>query len=171
MPAEENKAIVHRIWEEVINKGNLNIADELFATSYVHHGPGGREIKGPEGFKQFIAMRRTAFPDFHVAVEDLLTEGDRVVSRWTASGTHKGNLMGIDPTDQRGTLTGITITRIVGGKVMEDWENLDQLGLLRQLGGIPPLGKGFFAVLWWLVMLTWRSYAAQRLQSKPLPLQ
>lgn len=102
MPAEENKAIVHRIWEEVINKGNL---------------------------------------------------------------------MGIDPTDQRGTLTGITITRIVGGKVMEDWENLDQLGLLRQLGGIPPLGKGFFAVLWWLVMLTWRSYAAQRLQSKPLPLQ
>ncbi len=171
MSAEENKAIVNRIWEEVVNEGNLNIADELFAASYIYHGPGGREIKGPEGFKQFIAMRRTAFPDFHVAVEDMVAEGDRVVSRWTAAGTHKGDLMGIAPTERQGTMTGITITRIVGGKVVEDWENLDQLGMLRQLGAIPPLGKGFFAAFWWLAMLIWRNYAAQRLQSKPLPLQ
>ncbi len=171
MSAEANKAIVNRIWEEVVNEGNLNIADELFATSYVYHGPGGREIKGPEGFKQFIAMRRTAFPDFHVAVEDMVAEGDRVVSRWTAAGTHKGDLMGIAPTERRGTMTGITITRIVDGKVVEDWENLDQLGILRQLGAIPPLGKGFFAAFWWLAMLMWRNYAARRLSGRPLPLQ
>ena len=171
MSAAENEAIVNRIWKEVINEGKLNTADELFDTSYVHHEPEGCEVKGTEGFKKLIAMRRTAFPDFHVTVEELITQGDKVVSRWTATGTHKGNLMGIGPTDRQGTMTGITVTHIVGGKVVEDWENRDRLGMLRQLGAIPPLEKGFFAALWWLIMLTWRNCSAQRLRNKPLPLQ
>ena len=82
-------------------------------------------------------MYRTAFPDMRITIEDQVAEGDKVVTRWTASGTHQGDLMGIDPTGRRATVTGITIDRISGGKVEETWTNFDAMGMMQQLGVIP----------------------------------
>ena len=139
MSTEENKANVRRVIEEVFNKGNLAAADELVATNYIYHGPIGMEFKGPEGLKQLISMFRNAFPDLHGTVEDLFAEGDRVVSRFTARGTHKGDLMGIAPTGKQVTQAGIVIARWVDGKEVEAWESLDLLGMMQQLGVVPSM--------------------------------
>ena len=140
MSTEENKAIIRRNWEEVFNKGNLAVADENMATNYIYHGPGGQEIKGPEGFKQLITMYRTVFPDFHATVEDMFAEGDKVAHRVTARGTHKGDLMGIAPTGKQVTMAVITISRFAGGKEVEAWSSVDMLGVMQQLGAAPPTG-------------------------------
>ena len=142
MSTEENKASVHRVIEEAFNKGNLAVVDDLMATNYVFHGPGGQELKGPEGFKQMIPMYRTAFPDIHMTIDDMVAEGDKVAFRLTLRGTHKGDLMGIAPTGKQVTVTGTVISRFVGGKELEAWESADQLGMLQQLGVVPPMGQG-----------------------------
>ena len=142
MSTEENIAIIRRHWEEVINKGNLPVADENMATNYIYHGSGGQEFKGPEGFKQFIAMLRTAFPDLHATVEDIFAEGDKVAHRTTMRGSHRGDLMGIAPTGKQVTITTIVISRFAGGKEVEAWVNIDDLGMMQQLGIAPPMGQG-----------------------------
>jgi steroid delta-isomerase-like uncharacterized protein len=141
MSTEENKAKQRRVWEEIINKGNLAVADELFATNYIYHGPVGMEFKGPEGLKQLISMFRNAFPDIHVTVEDMIAEGDKVVCRITGRGTHKGEMMGIPPTGKQTEVTGIIITRWAGGKEVETWEILDMLHMMQQIGVVPPMGQ------------------------------
>ena len=99
MSTEENKATTHHFFEEVFNRGNLLVVDELVSSNHVFHDPDFPEpIRGPEGFKQYYASYRTAFPGNQLTVEDYLAEGDTVVSRWTGRGTHKGELMGIAPT-------------------------------------------------------------------------
>ncbi len=138
MSTEENKAIMHRVVEEVFNKKNLALADELIDINFVHHGTGGVELKGPEGFKQFAAMMLTAFPDIRLTIEDMVAEGDKVVSRLTSRGTHTGNFMDIAPTGKQITVTGIVINRIAGGKAVEAWLINDELGMMQQLGVIPP---------------------------------
>jgi steroid delta-isomerase-like uncharacterized protein len=136
--AEENKALARRLIEEMFNRGNLDAADEIFAPDHVNHDPGSpEEIRGPEGFKSYVGVYRTAFPDLRITIEDQVAEGDKVVTRWTASGTHQGDLMGIAPTGRRATVTGITIDRISGGKVEETWTNFDAMGMMQQLGVIP----------------------------------
>ncbi len=136
---EANKAILHRVLEEVLNQKNLDLADEFYATSYVNHIPPNPEIRGPEGFKQLFAMQFAAFPDFHLTIEDMFAEGDKVVSRGTfLLGTHTGEFMGIPPTGKQVTVTGILIQRFADGKIVEDWGNYDVLGLMQQLGVIPP---------------------------------
>jgi len=140
MSTEENKAKQRRVWEEAFNKGDLSVADELFAPNYVYHGPIGMEYKGPEGFKQMVTMFRNAFPDLHVTVEDMVAEGDKVVSRFTFTGTHKGELMGIAPTGKQVTIAGTVIVRWVGGKEVEAWGSEDLLGMMQQLGVVPPMG-------------------------------
>ena len=142
MSAEKNKAIVRRYTEEVWNQGNLAVVDEIFAADFVGHQPGSPDIHGPESLKQFVAMRRTAWPDLKFTVEDQIAEGDKVATRWTWSGTHEGDLMGIPPTGLQATATGIGIHRIAGGKIVEQWVNRDTLGILQQLGVIPRLGQG-----------------------------
>jgi len=137
MSTEENKAKQRRVWEEIFNKGDLSVVPELFAPNYVYHGPVGMEYKGPEGFKQMVTMFHTAFPDMHVTVEDMVAEGDRVVSRYTGRGTHKGDFMGIAPTGKQVAFAGILITRFVGGKELEVWGCSDMLGVMQQLGVIP----------------------------------
>ncbi len=145
MSAEENKAIVRRAWEKVINQGNLAAADEIFAADYVYHTPGSPDLHGlEEGVKQPVSMQRTAFPDIHFTVEDIIAEGDMVAHRWSAIGTHRGEFMGIPPTDSQVTMTGIVFSRISGGKVVEDWAVSDMLGLLQQLGVVPPMGREDF---------------------------
>jgi steroid delta-isomerase-like uncharacterized protein len=131
---EDNRTICRRLIEEAVNKGNLAEIDKYVATSYVYHGPDGLEIRGPEGFKQLVSMYRGAFPDLHMTIEDLIAEGDKVVTRWKARGTHKGNLMGIPPTNKISTVAGIIVTRFAGGKVVEDWESFDEVAMFRQLG-------------------------------------
>jgi steroid delta-isomerase-like uncharacterized protein len=132
---EANKALTRRFYEEGWNQGNLAVFDELLASNHVLHDPGFPEpIHGLEGFKQYYASYRTAFPGNQLTVEDYIAEGDTVVSRWTGRGTHKGDLMGIAPTGKQVTVTGISIQRIANGKIVEEWSNYDMLGMLQQLG-------------------------------------
>ncbi len=138
---EANKAIVRRGLEELYNRGNLDLADEIFAPEYVWHNVGGPDVHGSEGMKQHVALVRNAFPDIHITADDMIAEGAKVVTRWTIVATHKGEFVGIPPTDVKVTFTGILISRIADGKIVEDWENSDVLGLMQQLGVIPPSGK------------------------------
>jgi steroid delta-isomerase-like uncharacterized protein len=133
---EDNKAIVLRYWEEVASKGNLDIIDETCALDYVCHGA-DQDIQSPEGVRQFISILRAAFPDLYVTVEDVIAEGDKVVQRWTGRGTHQGELMGIPPTGNRISVAGITISRFESGKVAEDWEIYDMMGMMQQLDALP----------------------------------
>jgi steroid delta-isomerase-like uncharacterized protein len=134
--AEENKAIVLHHWEEAVNKGNMDLIDEIFAPDFVAH-EADQDIRGPEGVRQFILMLRVGFPDLHVIVEDVVAEEDKVVVRWVASGTHQGDLMGLPPSGKRVSVAGITISRFEGGKLAEEWELYDTMGMMQQLDAIP----------------------------------
>jgi steroid delta-isomerase-like uncharacterized protein len=136
--SEENKALVRRYFEEIWDKGNLDLIDELFTTNFVRHGPTGTEgeVRGLEEFKGLVSMYRSAFPDLQVPIEDLVAEGDRVVSRWRTRGTHEGELMGIAPTGNQASVTGILIDRISGGKIEEEWVDYDTLHLMQQIGAV-----------------------------------
>ena len=138
--SEANKAIARRFIEETFNKGNLAVLDEIVAPDHKDLGPGGLPglPPGPEGSKQLVSMYRNAFPDIHITVEDQIADGDKVASRWTARGTHKGALTGIPPTGKSAVVTGMGIDRIVNGKIVESWGIFDQLGMLTQLGVMPP---------------------------------
>jgi steroid delta-isomerase-like uncharacterized protein len=142
MSTEENKTLVRRNIEEVFNQGNLAVVDETIASTYTHHDPANPWVPpGPEGQKELARTYRTAFPDLHFTIEDQIAAGDRVVTRWTGRGTHRGALLGIAPTGKQFTVLGITITRMAAGKIVEAWVNYDSLGLLQQLGVIPVLGQ------------------------------
>ena len=138
--SEQNKTIVRETFEEVWNRGNLAILDERLVSDYAGHST-TTETSGPEGGKQFVAMMRSAFPDFHYIVEDEIAEGDRVVNRWTARGTHQGAFQGIPPTGKQFTITGISIYRVANGKIVEGWTSADMLSLLQQLGAVPAPGE------------------------------
>ena len=136
MSREENKAIVRR-YIDVVNKRNLAAVDELFDANYVGHVRGFEDVKGPEGQKQVLAAVLTALPDLHDTIEDMVTEGDKVVTRLTFTGTHQGEFMGVAPTGKQVTVGEIAIFRIVGGKIVEGWQEVDMLGMMQQLGAIP----------------------------------
>ena len=137
--SEENEALVRRYFEEIWDEGNLDLIDELFTTNFVRHGPTATEgeVRGLEAFKGVVSMYRAAFPDLRVPIEDLIAEGDRVVSRWTARGTHQGELMGIAPTGNQASVTGMIVDRISGGRIEEEWVEYDTLYLMQQLGAVP----------------------------------
>jgi steroid delta-isomerase-like uncharacterized protein len=130
---EINKAISARINEEVVTQGNLALADEILAAGYVDHDAPPELSPGVEGFKEQIILYRTAFPDLRIVTEDMIAEGDKVVTRWTAHGTHQGELRGLAPTGKQVTVKGIAIDRIVDGKIVEHWDVFDQLGMMQQL--------------------------------------
>jgi steroid delta-isomerase-like uncharacterized protein len=136
-------AIARRFFDEVFSKGKLDLVDELFATDYVGHPPGQEEAnRGPEGVKEYVGRLRRAASDFTVTIEDQVADGEKVVTRWTARGTHDGELMNIAPTGRTAAITGITIQRIHDGKVVEGWTNWDVMGLLQQLGVAPGPPQG-----------------------------
>lgn len=140
--SRQNKEIERRLIEEVWNRANYDIVDELVARDYVGHSTTPEdETRGREGYKAFYASLHEAFPDFAVTIEDQIAEGDRVVTRWTARGTHLGPFRGIPPTGNHAAITGITVERFANGKVVECWTNADELGLLRLLGVIPEMQK------------------------------
>jgi len=139
--SEQNKGLVRRVIEEIWNKGNLALVNELHAPNVVAHNPGNLEVKGPEGEKQLVAMYRTAFPDLRITIEDQIAEGDKVVTRWKSRGTHRGELIvgerSFPPTGKQAVISGISISRIVGGKLVETWADWDRMSLMQQLGVIP----------------------------------
>ncbi len=141
MSTEQHKAMDRRVYEEVWNGGNLAVIDELVATNYVDHDqePTGAP-QGVEGLKQSVTMYRSAFPDVHFTIEDHIAEGDLLVTRWTARGTHQGAFRGIPATGKQAVVTGISISRAADGKFIEGWTNFDALGLLQQLGAVPSMG-------------------------------
>jgi len=110
----------------------------MYAANYILHDTTG-PVSGAEGLKQFITVFRTGFPDLHFTIEDMIAEGDRVVWRYTARGTQRGELMGIPPTGKQATVTGMVCSRFANGKWAEDWSNFDALGMLQQLGVIPAM--------------------------------
>ena len=146
MSTEDNKAIARRYWEELWNTGNLASLDEILAPDYAAHDAAGRVVRGTETIKRTIPTWRAAFPDLHFALEDVFAEGDKVVVRWRAQGTHKGNIEVLGhiphtpPTGKHVSFAGMDIYHVRGGKIVEGWRSMDRLGLLQQLGVVPTAG-------------------------------
>jgi len=132
--AEENKALVRREYEQGVNTENFSVRDEVLADNFVAHFPGHEPIQGIQAFREFTAAFFTAFPDLQTTIEDLLAEGNKVAVRQTWRGTHRASFQGIPPTGKRITFTSIEIYRVAGGKLAEEWVELDIFGLLQQLG-------------------------------------
>jgi steroid delta-isomerase-like uncharacterized protein len=134
--AERNKATVRRFYEEVWARGNLDVADEVFAGDYVRHDfRPGDPVPGPEGQKRIAADFRAAFPDLEFGIDFLLAEGDMVAGRWTARGTHSGAWAGVPATGRRMEFSAINVFRFQDGRVVEIWNHRDDLGLMQQIGG------------------------------------
>jgi steroid delta-isomerase-like uncharacterized protein len=132
--SEENKSLALRSWESVENPGSL---DEVYASDVVWHNPEG-DIQGLEEAEQFVAMIKTAFPDMSATVEDVVAEGDKVVTRVTIRGTHQGEVEEYGPTTGRRVESqGLCLQRIEGGKIVEEWNSYDNLSVLQQLGLAP----------------------------------
>ena len=135
---EENKALYRRTFEEVFNQGNLAIVDDLVAPDYLNHEvPPGVNNRGPDSTRQIVRMLRTAFPDLHFTIEDLVAEGDTVAGRVTMSGTHLGPFQGIPPTGRSFEQAHMHFVRFRNGKAIEHRAVRDDLGMMRQLGVIP----------------------------------
>ena len=141
MSTEENKALVRRVIEEGWNQGHVAVFDELSAPNWVYHDPGNPDVRTLEDYKRYVTEVRSAFPDFHSTIEDMIAEGEQVVARWTWRGTNTGDIvmptMHIPATGKQVTVTGISIGRFAGGKGVELWIEMDTLGLFQQLGLIP----------------------------------
>ncbi len=136
MSTEEHKAMLRRIFDEAVNGGDTSVIDELVDPSYVNHNLPA-PTPGNEGFKQVIMMFRNAYPDLHVTVEDMIAEGDKVASRGTWRGTHRGEFMGVPATGKQVAVSYCDIWRVENGKLVETWTQSEELGLIQQLGVIP----------------------------------
>jgi predicted ester cyclase len=131
------KLIVKQLFEEPW-KGNLDVIDKYVAPGYVGHDPSEPDaIRGPEGFRAFVQKYLTGFPDGRIVVDDQIVQGDKVATRWTGRGTHTGEIAGIAPTGKQITVSGLTISKLEGGLLIEDWTTWDTLGMLIQLGAVP----------------------------------
>jgi predicted ester cyclase len=139
---EENKAQFRRAYEEVLNQGNVSVVDELIAPDFFNHeAPPGRN-RGPESMRGLANMLRTAFPDLHFEIEELVAEGDTVAGRLTMSGTHEGQLIDLPPTGRSMRQDHMHFVRFRDGKAIEHWGVRDELGMMQQLGVITPPGQG-----------------------------
>src|SRR5215210_7449923 len=135
--SEENKALVRRYFE-LWNAHEVDALGEVLAEDAVDHdpyNPHGNE--GLEGAKKTIQMYLDAYPDTHFEIDDMVAEGDKVATRWSATGTHEGELMGIQPTGKKATVSGIAIDRIENGKIVESWNSWDVLKMMQDIGAIP----------------------------------
>ena len=142
MAAEDLRALFTRYFDEVTNKGNLEVCDEVFATTYSHHDPASppEVIGGVEDVKFHVGALREAFPDIRFTVERMIAEEHKIVVQWTAQCTHTGDYFGIPATGRSATITGMNTWHVADGKAVEGWVNRDDLGLLQQLGVVPTPG-------------------------------
>ena len=134
---EANKATVQHLYEQLFNQGNLSVADEVIAPDFINHAAPPGSNRGPESMRQLITMLSTAFPDMHYTVEELVAEGDTVVTRVTMSGTHRGPFQGMPPTGRSVRQAQMHFIRFRDGKAVEHRAVRDDLGVMRQLGVIP----------------------------------
>jgi steroid delta-isomerase-like uncharacterized protein len=141
MSLEQNRALLGKLMEGVFNQGATDLVDELVAPDFVDHEelPPGLP-PGREAIKQLYVAFASAFPDFNITVDDMIAEGDKVVARSTWTGTHKGEFMGIPPTGRSVSFGVIDIVRIEGGRIVEHWGQMDNAGLIQQLGVAPGPG-------------------------------
>ncbi|MBA7509372.1 Aklanonic acid methyl ester cyclase AcmA [subsurface metagenome] len=130
MSTEENKAVPRR-WLEIFNEGKLDVIDEILDKDYYNSL---LNVRGLESVRQFVIAYRTSFPDIKFTVEDQIAEGDKVTTRFSATGTHRGEFMGVAPTGKTVKIATLTVYRIVNGKIVEGWSIMDNLGTLQQLG-------------------------------------
>jgi len=137
MSVEENKEVVRRFVEEVLQKHNLSVIDDIISEDYLLHDPDGRQIKGPEGFRQLAQNNLVGFPDVWYTINDIIAEDDKVVVRYTRTGTHTGEYRGIPPTGKQTTLPVAFFYRIADGKIIEAVGYSDSIRLLKQLGVSP----------------------------------
>ncbi len=140
MPAEDDAVrVVRRFVEEVINGGNLDLADELISPDHQNHDPTAPEVgEGPEGVKELIGAYRSAFPDLHFETGEMFSSGDgRVAHRWTMTGTHEGEMMGVQPTGKKVEVMGVEINHVGDGRISASYTLSDAMGLARQLGLTP----------------------------------
>ncbi len=133
----ENKAVVRRVFES-FNRGELDEAARNIGSDYVYHGPAA-ELRGPEGWKQVAGMYRSAFPDVICTIDEQIAEGDVVVTRFTARGTHRGELAGVAGSGRTVTVPVVSITRVIGGKLVDEFEVFDQLAMFQAIGTLPAL--------------------------------
>jgi steroid delta-isomerase-like uncharacterized protein len=135
--SEENKALARRVVEEVWNRGNVGVVDETFAADYTENNPRPGQEPGIDGYKGGVTMMRTAFPDLHLDLQEIIAEGDRVAIRYTLHGTHDGELMGLPPSGNSVSSDGMVFARIGDGRVVERWGVQDMFALLQQIGALP----------------------------------
>jgi len=138
----ETKAIVRRLYDEVWNKRRLEVVNEVISPSHAINDPHlvGSAV-GPEAYKRVVTQFIAAFPDLHFSIEDLIAEKDKVVASWVITGTHKREFRGIPATQKRISVGGTTINHIAKGRIIDSDISLDYLGLLQQLGAVPPFGQ------------------------------
>jgi steroid delta-isomerase-like uncharacterized protein len=140
MAAEENRTTIRRFLEELFNQQDMSAIDRYLAPDYVDHlvPPGVPPTR--DGFRQFISAFFAGLPDIHYTIEDVLADGDKVAVRLTAQGTQRGEFMGIPATGKQATWGEMHIGRMQDGKIVEHWGQIDNMGMLQQLGVIPPMG-------------------------------
>ena len=137
MSVKENKALTRRVFDEIWSQGKLELADELLSPEFVGRpGSLGEPFQGPAGAKEFLGSLREGFPDITFSVKDMVGESDLVATRWTSTGTHDGEFMGFDPTEQQVTMSGITFLRFRDGMIVEGWTQLDEVALLKAIGAV-----------------------------------
>jgi steroid delta-isomerase-like uncharacterized protein len=139
MTAEENKALARRLFEEGFSQGKVDVVDEVLDPNFVCYDPNSEsgEVRGADTIKGEIEYFRNAVPDLTYTIEDQIAEDDKVVTRYTVSGTHQGEFFGVAPTDKPIRMTGMSIDRFEDGKMVEEWPEYDLLGVMRQLGAVP----------------------------------
>jgi predicted ester cyclase len=138
MSEAENKTIARRFNEEVWGRGDQAVLEELLDPDFVDHDALPGQAPGREGHKQILIAFHSAFPDLNVTTEEILAEGEKVVSRWTARGTHQGELLGIAPTGNGVTIKGIDVLRVAESRIVERWAQFNSLEMMQQLGVVPP---------------------------------
>ena len=138
MSTDRTESLIRRIFDEAFNQGNLAVVDELLSSDHFTHTAFGGVPHGPGGLKWLIAMFRTAFPDLHCTIEDEIREVDRFAAHWTMRGTHRGLFLGNPPTGRLVEVQGLIFARTANGRIVEDWTLVDQMGILQQLGIVPP---------------------------------
>lgn len=136
MSTDSNKQLIRGFIDEVWNEGQLAMVDEMMPTTLINHFPDGH-IVNRDGFMQFVRALRTAFPDFHMILTDLIAEADRVVARWVWHGTHRGQLLEMQPTGKHAQIEGVCIYRLADGCIAEVWWAYDTATLMQQLGFVP----------------------------------
>ena len=133
---ETNGHLMQRAFDEIMQRGNVDAIDQLFASEFTGHDTAGGTFSREE-FREGVRAMLSAFADRQVELADQVIDGDKVATRWTATGVHSGDFNGIPATGRPISMTGISIDRIAGGKIVESWEVTDDAGLLRQVGVLP----------------------------------